>query len=92
LSGEYIGLSETLSYSGASQWLNCIVRLILLQRAHGTIVGAAVIQEQIGRFLEGLALERSGVFALPLRIFKLAFQRFCIRPSATNGVPVMESV
>jgi len=50
---------------------------------------AAVIQQQIGHLLEGFSLERSGVFALPLRIFVLALQRFGISPRAPNGVPVI---
>jgi hypothetical protein len=76
-------------FVGLGQEADLQLRLILLQRAHAAIVGAAVIQEQIGHFLEGLALEGSGVFALPLRIFKLALQRLGIVPRATNGVPVI---
>ena len=63
--------------------------LILLQGAHATIFGTAVIQEQISHFLEGLTLRSADVFVILLGVFILSFQRFRVLPRAANRVPVV---
>ncbi len=55
---------------------NCQLCLILNQSADAPVVGVAIIQEQIGDFLEGLALGRTDVLSVLLRVFKLALQGF----------------
>jgi len=67
----------------------CQFGLILQQGADAPIVGAAIIQEQIGHFLEGLALKRTDVLTVLLRVFKLAQKGFGIFLGSPDGVPVL---
>ena len=53
------------------------------------VVGATVIQQKSGHFLECPAFDRATVISIEFGVFELAFERLRIISSAANRVPVV---